>query len=254
MNAVSMNVIQRLRHLLLVHIWVFRSSISASTACDDLSTPLIFANLRRLLEVLRSYLITFPRCEVTKDSKNWLCEKAQSHLHSLVDSGLAVHICSFPQNAGSWTVKSDIADGEGDGSGGGPKGHHVTEVLILEGEQWAFVDGCPHVPPHIVRRLKRHLGSGWQAVALGVHPVRSVAQRENAAMAAHAHEGVDHRLSRRGERQPVCSDCGRGGGHHRLLARGPQHEVCLHGAAVLDLYRQRRCGGGGAALLPRLHL
>ena len=46
---------------------------------------------------------------------------------------------------------------EGDGGVHSAQRHHVAEVLVLERQQRAAVDGRPQVPPRVVRRLERHL-------------------------------------------------------------------------------------------------
>ena len=48
-------------------------------------------------------------------------------------------------------------DGQRDGPAGAPQGHHVSQVLILEGQQGTLADTCPQVPCHIVRLLECHL-------------------------------------------------------------------------------------------------
>ena len=47
--------------------------------------------------------------------------------------------------------------GQRDRPTGAPQGHHVAQVLVLEGQQGPLVDASPQVPCHIVCLLKGHL-------------------------------------------------------------------------------------------------
>ena len=57
-------------------------------------------------------------------------------------------------------------DGEGDGPAGAPQGHHVAQVLVLERQQRAPVDGGPQIPGHVVRLLEGYL---WYPCAASGH-------------------------------------------------------------------------------------
>ena len=43
--------------------------------------------------------------------------------------------------------------------GSSTKGHHVSQVLVLEGQQGACIDGRPQVPSYIICLLKCYLQS-----------------------------------------------------------------------------------------------
>ena len=82
--------------------------------------------------------------------------------------------CKLQQAACKAVVESLLqgrrqGDGEGDGPAGAPQGHHVAQVLVLEWQQRAPVDGGPQVPGHVVRLLEGHL---WHPCAASGHDMK----------------------------------------------------------------------------------